>query len=830
MKNKKLLTTLSAVAMATVLGVTALAGCNKDKHNYVWDTESEIKATCTTEGKRRGICTDCGYVKEESTPIDPDNHNYADWEVSKYPDGTNVGEAVKKCTYNSEHTITAELPRLTESGEGYISSTTVKPATAIAVGERELVLENAAGNITFTVEIPKREVKEVEDAVLLGSSLGSLIRSASGHYSDTAEKIEGSTVESSFSCYYGDGYTYIKDEGDNDHEYWISRDGEGKVFGILTDKFTDPHAGENITDDYLLGFGYSSGASELRTHGAESTLLQYYERAQIARSQGTAVNYDENITTRNGGGFRAWFSYGYYENPNFARYRVDFDIDQTGVIVSLKLSTSIIRAYLIADDSYGNKLFYDNGDVIYAEVYERENGDDVYEMDADGIIYDGYKTDSKGNELKDYKGDPIPRPKPGNRGNDTKRYYYSDDHTEVSKRELVYDAPVLKTSADVVPECPYSSDDLYISSFQVSYNNRVVNEDGVTMDANRNAVFEIAQIQPTTATIEYDPIRVYLRTASRDVELTMDANDNSYNTTGSFSIVEVETGTGANRKKVKVGRVTVNARYAGELTLVFKTKGGKFEKEVKLNIEKGVPEAMTAEAYVYNDSTGTERHLWTVFDDKSDPIEIYVGETLRVRAVPIDSEAQYVDASFTAEGISIANPLNVTEFTINENFNGITVAEGVFAAAGDYAVYLSFNRDRNVFQYFDVKVLPVPDMRPAIGIAGNGAEYTAHSNYIQLSGNAHPTSADLNVKFTPSASNWRRGTVTVEINGNTAVYDYEYSQDTGKLVTAYKSGISGDTLDFSLEINEMYKVVLKHSIGYGDNVESLVLKKVEAES
>lgn len=821
--------------MAAVLGVTAFAGCKKEKHNYIWDVESEVKATCTTEGKRRGICSECGDVKEESLPIDPDNHNYGEWEVKKYPDVGNKGEAVKKCTYNSAHELKAELPDLSDIAGSYISDTVTKPATAISAGTRELVLENAAGNITFEVEIPKREVETVEDAVLLGSSLGDMVRSASGHYSDTYTGDQSSGAirqENDFSYYYGDGYTHITDDGAN-QEYWITRDGEGKVFGILEGGGSYPHAAENITEDYLLGFGYSSGANSMRTFGAENTLLLNYERAQTALEQGTAVLYDEDIVALPGGGFKAWFMYSYYENPNFARYRLDFTLNATGVITSLTLSTKIIRAYMIEEDSRGNKLFYDNGDMVYAEEYETENGANVYETDANGIVYDGVKTDYKGTVLKErvvnsdgsVEFKDIPRPKPGNRGGDTERYYYSDDHSEVSKREIVYDAPVLKTPDDVVPECKYSSDDLYITSFDAQYQNKLIGEEGLKMSANETVIFELCDIKPSTASVEYDPVRLYLRTGTRDIQLTSEHNDNSYRTMGFFSIVDV--GTSANPKKV--GRVTLNARYAGELTLVLKTKGGKFEKEIKLNIGKGVPTDMSAEVYAYSDADGRERHLWTPYDSTSSAIVMYVGETLRMRAMAPSSEAQYVDASFNA-AIGLGEDPRIT-FTDDVDFNGVTVSEAVPHVAGTYAVYLTFNRDQTKFKYFNVEVREAPDMRPAIrGADGKGAEYTARSQYIKLtSDNSSPAPADIKIKFHPGSA-WARGTITVDIGGNTAEYSYVYDTTAHTLTTEYVSGISGTTLDFSFERNEMYKIALRHSIGYGNNTEKLVLTQVEAES
>ena len=63
MKNTKFIKIVSCLAATVLLGASTLAGCKKEEHAYRWTVETE--ATCSTTGKRRGVCGIHGEVKEE---------------------------------------------------------------------------------------------------------------------------------------------------------------------------------------------------------------------------------------------------------------------------------------------------------------------------------------------------------------------------------------------------------------------------------------------------------------------------------------------------------------------------------------------------------------------------------------------------------------------------------------------------------------------------------------------------------------------------------------------------------------------------------------------
>ena len=759
MKNTKLIKIVSCLAATVLLGASTLAGCKKEEHAYRRTVETE--ATCSTTGKRRGVCGIHGEVKEEVIPIAPDNHVYGEWQVEK-PTADAEGLATKICTLNSAHTSRTVLPKITEDGAGYLSSEITKPSTSIAEGERTFVFGHADGNVEFTVTLPKRAVENVEDAVLLGSSLGHLVRSASGRYSDA--KHANATP---FSCYYGDDYTRVLDGG-NSEAYWYTRDDEGKTFGIfaqaqinngeLGELKSDPKVVENSTDENLLGYGYSSGVNTIRGFGAEDT--------------------------------------------HFARYSIEFELYPTGVIKTLKVNTMFIRTFLIEVDANGNQLFYKDGpkkgDIVYAEEYELSDGANLYEKDGEGnIIYSGVKTDCDGNVLLDKDGKEIPRPKP--LGRDTRKYY-SDAHEFVVNRVLQYDEPVLKTENDVVPESPFTSEDLYIKSFNVTYGGKVVGEERVSVPSKTKVDFGIADILPTTAGLDYDPIIPYISTPTGEKQLTIHESDNSFSMTGYFD------------KEKKI--VSIVSKYAGEVTLVFRTKGGKVVKNVNLTVEKSAPTTISAEVYAYTDADGTERHIWTQYTSESAPVTVYAGQKLYIRAKASPEEELYCDTSFKASvGTSAADKVSFTNYV---DFDGGKVSEMVANTAGEYSVWLEYDKAGDVYTSFKVKVLDVPDMREHLD-----GLYTTRLQYF----GEDSLPADLNVTFNKSASDWRRGTITAEVDGNTATYNYVFDRDTGKLTTTFVSGINGATADFEFSINEMYKLTVTHSTGFGDNKETVVLAR-----
>lgn len=825
MKNKKLLTVIISSAMAATLTLTAFAGCAKEEHRYRWEILKE--ATCVEEGERRGVCGIHGDVVEEKIPVDPDNHNYGEWDVTKVPTETETGTAVKTCRDNSSHTATVELPVLTEEGTGYKSSDVTRPSTSITEGARTFVFEHALGDVSFDIALPMRALETVEDAVLLGSSKRDRLRRATGRYTDAKTLSDGASYNS-FTCEYGNNFIHVTDSG-NKTEYWYSVDADGNPFGVGTIGDGYPAVDLSVTAKNVLGFRYLSGGGSFVTYGAEDALLTYYNKARQQDEKGTAVFFKEVLRPADSSGAQSGeFSYSYYENPFFCRYNVEFTLNGEGVITSLVIQTMVIRGYMIAEDGEGNKLFYKEGekkgDIIFAEVYPQANElpegdpkysqstDPVYETDADGnVIYDGYKTDVDGNELLDSEGNKIPRPKPYKK--DT-RTYYSNEHKEVSVREVIFDAPTLKKEGDVEPVNKYTPDECYLKGFDVKYNGRLVGNDPVTIPSNRAVTFNLDNVQPETALLNYDPLLLYARTDEGDKLLTSNFGENIYNMIG---ICSPERRT-----------VTINVRYAGEITLVLKSRGGGAEKIVKLNVEKGVPSNITAQAYSYSDAGGKEVYSWSGYSLTS-PLTLYVNKPVLLRATTSAEEAKFADLTVLASCLNsetgdVETNISFTEATDPET--GEKVIQAVATKPGTYAVYLECEKDGNVYCSLNITVQAAPDMAKIFS-----GEYECRLDYVQLAEGSNPRPADLNIAFSFD-SNWRYGNIVIDINGNKFNYTYEYDEVTGKLTAARKSGdggLSGATLDFDFAVNQEYKLTIEHSTPF-DEKEKVVLSRVEQQS
>lgn len=251
MKTKKILTMISSVVMAATLGLSALAGCNKDEggHEHSYQEIELEPATCMQAGKRTLKCA-CGDIKEEVLPVDPDAHDYGDWNITAYPDENNKGTATNVCSLNNAHKATVTLPIITKEGTGYASSPITKAPTSISTGVRHFVYVQGNVSVEFDITLPKRDIENMEDAIIYGTSLHSLIRESSGRFAsgnpydprlDKDSELYDpnySITINTFSNYYGttengDEFTHVK-TSDRKEEFWYSLDDKGAPFGVYS--------------------------------------------------------------------------------------------------------------------------------------------------------------------------------------------------------------------------------------------------------------------------------------------------------------------------------------------------------------------------------------------------------------------------------------------------------------------------------------------------------------------------------------------------------------------------------------------------------------------
>lgn len=865
-----------ALLAVAAIGFTALAGCGSDEgkcidggeHVMKWTVDKE--ATCTSEGLRTGKCVNnCGYITQEVIPIDSNAHAYGEWEIVTMPTQTETGLARKRCTLNEEHTpLDVELPVYTLTGKGeYSEYEMIKQPTAAVNGEGKLhlVLAHEQGDISFDVTLPRRGIETLEDAIMYATSLGGNIRSSEGYYTESAPDSsvndQGKPVEIGaqmpFEVYFGDDYVRVREWADLT-ESWYSLDESGKIFGVTMQidedgtAISDPVRDAGATEQNMNGFSYQSGGGDKRTYGAEDLLLNAY------------TNYISPEAVIKGcdpyeAGDRAisfWFSI--YEQPYYVRYRIVANLFETGEIQSVTQYTNIIHPYMIEEDPYTHdKLFTQEGDVVWAPVYlmsggdyvyKRENGEILYELDEEGNqildvngnpipikLYE-YETDEQGNPiymtdeqtgefLYDCYGDPIPKP-----------IYYSDESEAVNNREI-YFSQVLKKPDEVVPENPYSSEERFMTDYDLMYDGQIVGEDPISIPSNERIILSLQNVVPAYG-IDYDNIIPYLREpveggGYRDVPLTMDFGDNAYGVMG-FYQVRVSGNT-------KIPEVTLRVQYAGDICIVLKTTGGKVEKIVNLNVQKGAPSSefpLIAQYYAYSEAGGKVVYNWldcpALTTDGTGGIVVFENQPLIIRGTTVAAGLDFVDTSCVAsrfiysydEDTGRYSLIQGNEVVSQSNPDGTITFTG--KVAGKYVLRVDSALDSNIYVDFLVEVKPAPSIP---SMFRNGTEYSGQFENIRLGSSADSSEADVTVKVVNNGS-YANGTLEIDVEGNKSVYSYTVTNVDGKYVlnAQYVSGVSPTdnlgTFDFTFAINEAYSITITHPTSFGTITETIVISPV----
>lgn len=330
MKLKKTMATVAAAVTALTVCASAFTACKKEcEHNYKWTTLTP--ATCTTVGEEQGVCGLCGGTTEREIPVS-NEHPYGEWDIT-VPTETAEGKAVKTCARELSHKLEVTLPVVTEAGTGYDSSALTKPATSISKGERTFVLKNDAGDISFIVYTPEKDVETVEDAVLIGASKRQEIRSVSGQYSTDTTRFP----INSYMYEFGDNYTHIEESGDQ-REIWCSLDEEGNPYLIKTENGKPIAQDTSATADYMNGFMFSLGYSfGTIWYGAENLLSSLYSIA----SENKNKDFTESIGTAEGGGDLYKFRFGTHGWQFYSDIKVEFTLHDNFAIKTLTVNTEV---------------------------------------------------------------------------------------------------------------------------------------------------------------------------------------------------------------------------------------------------------------------------------------------------------------------------------------------------------------------------------------------------------------------------------------------------------------------------------------------------------
>lgn len=583
----------------------------------------------------------------------------------------------------------------------------------------------------------------------------------------------------------------------------------------------------------------------------------------------TCVDYKETfelnkdkVSVKNAG-----FSYGYYSGGFFYRFNVSFSTYKSGTISSMTVKTEIIRPYMIATEEDGTPLFYKEGDsyidpvtgfekqlaagdVVFAMEYptsseggpdyEYKNGKVVYEQEDeqgrviyqkeeggqtvyyavigvdkyDQVIYekldyvptlhDVYLKDCYGRELLDSSGNPI-RKKMA-RGGYPVTSYYSDSHNEVNYRSVTFNQKE-KSESDVVPLNPYDKSNRYITDFE--FKNASLSQNGseiafengtATLPTNVAVYLNIGNILPETASLKDDSIEsIYAidKTGNR-IKLGLDADNGS-----AYRIIAVYS---SERQQV-----TLNSKYAGEVTLLFKTQGGKCEKRVTLTFAKSAPSTLSAKAYVYSVTEGIADYIdQTVSIDN--PVTVIVGQSLKFRAIALGAESGYVSTDIL--------PDEVSGLTFTQVESGSYAEWNVVASeAGEYIVRMPYFDGTSASGTISTsfKLIVLPKQTATEKLVGNTFSGTV---LMSAGANTNPEEKTLSAAFGAD------GALTITVAGNTVVYNYTLSAD-GEISIEYVSGVQPTvkSYDFAFNINDGGDLVVIHETGMGNDKEEIVLTK-----
>ncbi|MGN0806511.1 MAG: hypothetical protein ACI4MC_05680 [Candidatus Coproplasma sp.] len=868
-----MLKNLIALTCVFTLGLGVIAGCNSTpecEHVYTWTVHPGDESTCTTPGKRTGVCGLCGDVKEEELPIDENAHNFTgDWDIT-LPTEENDGLAVKTCANNPEHKAEVVLPKVTLSGKGYDAKEFVIVPTTAREGEMKLTLNNAYGEISFNVTLAKRKLNNLEDAVILASSLQENVRSVTGSYKQAKD-----AVNNTFSYYFGDDYTYINSDADG-MEYWYSLDEEGKVFAMSKSSGSSSATVVTAPDAGCLdGFHYNSSVNISTFYGAEQGLAQLYEVAMNGIETGNTVNFRQidEVTTQIDGSLKGiWFSYSYYNDGWFDRFYVEFSTFKDGTLKELTVQTEVIRSYMFATEADGTPILYKEGDesvtkygeavgdIVFGYEYPTDfaSGAPAYEYDEDGnfvyeqinkatgnVVYtkvengetiyydviggeevaqaDGsfqyithYQQLAEKPELEDvYLKDVHGMLLLDSNGNPVKKIMaeggypvtqFYSDDHDEVSYKTVTFTQTKKVEGEEVEPNPYPSDSLYIKDFDI-----------VSATVGGSTVYfeNGTATLPTNTVINLNIGNIQPASAG----LKFDAIKDIYvvDPTGTRIKLKMDFNTGSVYKIFGVYStsgeyITINSQYAGEVKFLFVTQSGKCEKEVIITFAKSAPTSLAAMASVYAVTDGIAGYIDQIVSLEN-TVKLIVGQPLQFKAVATGAEAAYVSTDI--------NPTSTQGITFRQlEVGNYQDWELVADTAGEYIINMPYfdgvSSSTAVYTSFKVIVEPGKDVIEML----SGNTFAGSVKIYMGSGN--PVSRTLTATFGTD------GKIAINVASNDIVYTYGVDETTGKLIAAWESGIepTQKSYDFVFSINEAGDLVVTHQTGMGNNTEDIVLTKV----
>lgn len=574
---------------------------------------------------------------------------------------------------------------------------------------------NALGK--YTVTISSGDVKDSYGITVASVDISTVEGAIAAAYAFSGEVVSGTEVvnssmygtsnvyrEFNFAYEFGDNYLNVKETQSEKEDLHLSIDADGALFCTrIVDGVQVPN---NYSDaDMMNGVPVYLWYQSYKAYGVEAAIANLYENGQTATNVDFTMSADADNRE---------YSFS-YSGLKFTFNMNARDYYETKVTFRLGERYNIEYARIQQGYWENNANFADDGSIA------EENT--TFRTDAETGITTPLKDVSKNINIT-----------------------------------------VNQTTGQRVKTNPYSRDDFTVRSFDLKYDNKIL-EDGATITtqisaASRSLFIDIENILPASANFTNDALRFSLA--------------GSHSGEVDSSTILLENGLQAYRRN---NRIMISFDHGGDWTLIMRTTN--IEKTVRLSVTGAAPEEMNT--VVYNP-------LSKIFYKATDATTMAGGSLIFYGEVN-----EYADASQTAVVTSSnAGSANIEEVTVD----GVSCFAFIATEAGEYAVKITSVADSSITCELLITVVAAPDMASLLsgkytatdaGGAVFEVTFTPENTGGKICGSVKITKTPLGDDDNPDTE-----------NAKTQVLYYEVKDGTYEIQT---EGVSGENLGVLLRLD-----------------------------
>lgn len=699
MKGKKLLVTLSVIALSSASALSLVACGDKHTHS-VSDWETVLAATCETEGSKKGTCSEC--KKEVTDTIPAIGHAYGEWLVTEEPIGED-GAAKRHCANDSAHDQTVAIPVGTER-------VSAKNATIYEGGRDKYSFTDAThGKIDAFISTDKLpvDVETIFDEIEKNEQKLGIVKG--GYLRDGATEVDPIVYERSKN------YLHVDNKKDNNIEYFIDLNDAGEIVGGVKDssgKFTflseydwkknvlnEDGTYDLVVDEdspimqYLNGgatyaIAEATISENFAGRGAYAFLTNLWREGGKAPTSGDKLKKDletgdlksynndlkETVVTHEDKTIDVAISY------SFSKYSLAAGGALSAILTQVEIEFSVNEDMWITDFTVETNVYKDEY-IAEVTVVTPENG----------APYNKIVTDEEGVQKITLKGD-------------TAKLQWKNEDINTGVLELAgtpeadktvslsIEQSALDVNAAEQLQNPFKDaeylDSLSITEAKLTYNGVEVNEnDTLSVTTAQGLTLRLNNIVPLKNLNYFDIFEngIYLKEEGKE-EVAFGKDKNFY---GGFVIMEDEISITIRIREKSFENATVIIRL------------GDFEKSFKLTTELANPATAKVTGYVYNEASNA-------FDANSafDDVSLYVGQEFKFVATMIGQEADYLVKQESTASVTSANAATatITAGQVEDAAGYIFKA----TAPGKYTVRVASKAVSSVKYEFTVNVKEVP--------------------------------------------------------------------------------------------------------------------------